>query len=64
MSIPREMKSYHTAPRPRGATSGAVNPRPGEDPTRGGQKTYDDDPGGVKATDKTGKLDKESGASR
>jgi hypothetical protein len=64
MSVPKEMESYRTAPRPKGATSGGVNPRPGEDPTRGGQKTYDDDPGGVEATDKTKKLDKESDASR
>lgn len=42
---------YRTAPRPRGARSGDTDPRPGEDPARGGQKTHVPDPGGMKATE-------------
>ncbi len=42
---------YRTAPRPKAARSGAVDPRPGEDDDRGGQKTHVSDPDGMKATD-------------
>lgn len=42
---------YRTAPRPKAARSGAVDPRPGEDEDRGGQKTHVSDPDGMEATD-------------
>jgi hypothetical protein len=46
---------FHTPQRKRGARSGATDPRPGEDPDRGGQKTYLGDPGGMKPNAKPAK---------
>ena len=46
------MKEYYrTAQRSRGARSGGVDPRPGEDPDRGGQKSFTSDPDGMKVTE-------------
>lgn len=45
---------YRTPTRPRGPRSGGIDPRPGEDPDRGGQKTYVPDPGGMTPTDSGG----------
>jgi hypothetical protein len=42
---------YRTAPRPKGARSGGVDSRPGEDPDRGGQKSFTRDPDGMKETE-------------
>lgn len=42
---------YKTAQRPRGVRSGGVDPRPGEDPDRGGQKSFTRDPDGMKQTE-------------
>ena len=53
---------YRTASRPHGARSGGVDPRPGEDPDRGGQKSFTTDPDGMKATDpktETNRIDPE-----
>ena len=51
--MPRPPESYRTPKRKRGARSAATDPRPGEMPARGGQKTYVGDPGGMKPTSKS-----------
>ncbi len=47
---------YRTPPRSRGARSGGVDPRPGEDPDRGGQKSFTTDPDGMKETEPKGEA--------
>ncbi len=42
---------YRTAQRNRGPRSAGVDPRPGEDPDRGGQKSFTTDPDGMKMTE-------------
>jgi hypothetical protein len=50
--MPRPPERYRTPKRKHGARSAATDPRPGEMPTRGGQKNYVGDPGGMKPTNK------------
>jgi hypothetical protein len=47
----RDKEFYRTPPRPRGARTADTDPRPGEDPARGGQKVYVPDPDGMKTTE-------------
>ena len=49
--MPAPPAFYRTAQRPRGARSGDTDPRPGEDPDRGGQKEFVADPDGMKPTE-------------
>lgn len=49
--MPKPPAFYRTAPRPYGARSGDTDPRPGEDPDRGGQKEFVADPDGMKPTE-------------
>jgi len=39
-----------TPPRPRGPRAAGINPRKGEDRLRGGHKSYEGDPDGMKPT--------------
>jgi hypothetical protein len=57
-------KRYRTAPRPEGARAAGVDPRPGEDRARDGQKTYQDAPSGVKANRRSKRKTPASGAKR
>ncbi len=49
--MPKPPEFYRTPPRAFGPRSGDTDPRPGEDPTRGGQKEFVPDPDGMKATE-------------
>lgn len=42
-----------TPPRKNGARAAQINPRKGEDVNRGGQKSYQGGPGGMKPTEPT-----------
>jgi len=53
--MPQVPEYYRTPQRKRGARSVGVEPRPGEDPDRGGQKSYTDDPDGMKRNAKPAK---------
>lgn len=49
--MPKPPESYRTPARAFGPRSGDTDPRPGEDPTRGGQKEFVPDPDGMNATE-------------
>lgn len=48
---------YRTPGRRHSARAAGVDPRPGEDPARGGQKSSTADPGGMKSTEPTAKVE-------
>jgi hypothetical protein len=49
--MPKPPEVYRTPTRAHGARSGDTDPRPGEDPARGGQKEYVADPDGMEPTE-------------
>jgi hypothetical protein len=49
--MPKPPETYRTPSRTHGPRSGDTDPRPGEDPARGGQKEYAGDPDGMKPTE-------------
>lgn len=55
-----EREFYRTPDRRHGARAAGVDPRPGEDIDRGGQKTSTADPGGMKSTEPTPKIESNS----
>ncbi len=49
--MPKPPEAYRTPSRAHGPRSGDTDPRPGEDPTRGGQKEFVPDPDGMNPTE-------------